>query len=189
MSLNKTITTISSETCIDSVTLSPSASQVIYRLSRQYNPFGTPHTASLWISSLTAGSKSRQLTSGEYNDSSPVWSMDENAVYFLSNRNTEDSNTGPVKIWALPLKTGGEAHEISSTKSKSPIGSFWLSPDGQHIAYTAVRDQTDEEKRRDEEKDDAIVSGDIRHNAQLWLLNIETGQARRLTLGYKDSWH
>ncbi|KZT57883.1 alpha/beta-hydrolase [Calocera cornea HHB12733] len=191
MSIDKAISNVSNVSSIDQVALSPSAAQVIYRLSRKYNPSGAPSTSSLWISLVAPGSKSRQLTSGEHDDSCATWSADESKVYFLSNRHKQDGKPGPAAIWAIPLKEGGEVYAISSTESKSPIGSFWLSPDGQHIAYTTERDATDEEKRKEAEKDDAIVfdDNDERQNAQLWLLGIATRQPRRLTLGAKDGWH
>ncbi|KZT57884.1 alpha/beta-hydrolase [Calocera cornea HHB12733] len=151
MSLAKAISTISNETSIDSVSLSPSATQ--------------------------------------YNDSLPVWSADETKIFFISNRHTGDGKPGPAAIWVLPLKVGGEAYAISSAESKSAIDWYSLSPDERHIAYMAGREATDEEKKRDEEKDDAIVPGDTRHNNQLWLLSISTRQARRLTLAVKDNWH
>ncbi|KZO90220.1 alpha/beta-hydrolase [Calocera viscosa TUFC12733] len=190
MSLDKVITGIASASVIRQVVLSPSATQVIYHLSPQYRLSSqSSDVSSLWISDLSPGSKSRRLTSGEHNDASPTWSTDETEVYFLSDRHEQDGNPGPSAIYALSLKAGGEAYALSSTENKSAVGEFWLSPDGRCIAYTAAREPTEEEKRKEKEKDDPIIFGDRKGNAQLWLLNVATQQVRRLPLGAKDSWH
>ncbi|KZO90221.1 alpha/beta-hydrolase [Calocera viscosa TUFC12733] len=190
MSLNKFITGVADSSSISQVVLSPSASQVLYSRAPRYSPASrTTGVSALWISDLSPGSKSRQLTSGEHNDTSPAWSADESEVYFLSNRHKQDDKPGPSAIYALPLKAGGETYALSSTENKSALSEFWLSPDGRYIAYTAAREPTEEEKRKEKEKDDPIIFGDKKANAQLWLLNIATRQVRRLTLAAKDSWH
>ncbi|KZT55399.1 alpha/beta-hydrolase [Calocera cornea HHB12733] len=190
MSLDNLITGISSASAIRKVVLSPSASKLIYQRSTLFQSPTPPNTEStLWIADIAPGSKSRQLTSSGYNDTSPIWSNDESEVYFLSNRHKQDGAAGPPAIYALPLKVGGEPYSISSTESKSAIGAFWLSPDGRHIAYTAAREPTAAEEQKQKQKDDPIVFGDKRENNQLWLMEIATRQVRRLSLGPKDDWH
>ncbi|KZT55400.1 alpha/beta-hydrolase [Calocera cornea HHB12733] len=190
MSVDKFIKGVVDAWAISEVALSPSASQVVYARAPRYSPAArSDKISALWISDVSPGSKARQLTNGEHNDTSPVWSTDESEIYFLSTRHKQDDKPGPAAIYALPLKAGGEAYALTSTENKSAVGGFWLSPDGRYIAYTAAREPTEEEKRKEKEKDDPSIFGDKKANAQLFLLNIETRQVRRLSLGAKDSWH
>ncbi|EJU00036.1 alpha/beta-hydrolase [Dacryopinax primogenitus] len=190
MSLEQVITGITSTSTIRRVVLSPSATQVIYEISPIYTPASRSNDiCTLWISDVAPRSRARQLTSGEHNDFRPVWSTDESEVYFLSNRHKQYGYPGPAAIYVLPLKAGGEAYALTSTESKSGIWWFWLSPDGRYIAYKASRETTAEEQRKDENKDDAIVWGETKENAQLFLLNVATRQVRRLPLGAKDDRH
>ncbi|EJU00037.1 alpha/beta-hydrolase [Dacryopinax primogenitus] len=190
MSLDKVIEGVTGSTFITHVALSPSARQVIYSIAPKYHSVKQENaTSALWISDLSPGSKSRQLTSGDHNDSLPTWSADESGVFFLSDRHKQDDKPGPAAIYAIPTKVGGESYAFTSKENKSAIGQFWLSPDGRYIAYVASREPTAEEQRKEKEKDDPIIFGDKKANAQLWLLTLTTRQVRRLQLGPKDNWH
>jgi Tol biopolymer transport system component len=52
------------------------------------------------------GSGLRQLTKDEAGDSSPRWSADGRAVYFLSSR------SGSSQVWRVP-RDGGEAEQVT----------------------------------------------------------------------------
>jgi len=82
----------------------------------------------LWLLDLTVpGAVPRRLTSHPENDSSPRWSADGRALYFLSSR------SGSSQVWRLPM-SAGEASQV--TDLPVDIGTFRLAPDGSQLAVT-----------------------------------------------------
>jgi dipeptidyl aminopeptidase/acylaminoacyl peptidase len=73
------------------------------------------------------GSGLRRLTTHEASDSSPRWSADGTAVFFLSTR------SGSSQIWRIPL-AGGEAEAVSDLALD--VANLVVSPDGRHLAFT-----------------------------------------------------
>ena len=73
------------------------------------------------------GSGLRQLTKDEAGDSSPRWSADGRAVYFLSSR------SGSSQVWRVP-RDGGEAEQV--TDLPLDVGSLTISPDGKLLAIS-----------------------------------------------------
>jgi dipeptidyl aminopeptidase/acylaminoacyl peptidase len=80
----------------------------------------------LWTVSVE-GENPRQLTRDPASDSSPAWSADGEAIWFLSSR------SGSSQIWMIPVD-GGEARQM--TKLPLDVGSFRISPDGRKIAFS-----------------------------------------------------
>ena len=76
---------------------------------------------------------------------------------------------------------GGEATNWS-TRKKS-IESFAWSPDGAQIAFLAPDDPTDEDERREKERDDADVYGERWSYNRLHLLDLATGAVTTLPTG------
>lgn len=77
----------------------------------------------LWLVNAD-GSGLRQLTFSPESESSPRWSPDSRAVYFLSTRG------GSSQVWRLPLD-GGEARQV--TRLPLDVESFALSADGKNL--------------------------------------------------------
>src|SRR5690606_5786399 len=80
----------------------------------------------LWIMDADGGNQ-RQLTQGGSSTSEPVWSPDDSAIAFVSNRGKGHA------ICVLP-SDGGEAR-VTTTHARKPSALEW-SPDGAKIAYT-----------------------------------------------------
>jgi len=73
------------------------------------------YKASLWIADVD-GKNPRQLTSGAYRDTSPVWSPKGDSIVFVSNR---------------PGKTQKEGHPDQEQKTSTPVPQLWtINPDG-----------------------------------------------------------
>jgi dipeptidyl aminopeptidase/acylaminoacyl peptidase len=70
------------------------------------------------------------------------------------------------QLWTLPV-AGGEAMKVTSHPES--ISAFDWSPDGKQIAFVAPPAKTDEEKRREREKDDGYVLGEQWRNHRVWL--------------------
>jgi dipeptidyl aminopeptidase/acylaminoacyl peptidase len=135
-------------------------------------PKGTDRARRIWLYNKQSGTV-RQLTYSAKSESSPRWSPDGKQLAFLSNRDGDQQ-----QIYLLSM-SGGESHAI--TKGKRSVKSFEWSADGKQIAFLAPDAKTDDEEKKEKEKDDARVIDKDNKHARLWLLNIATSDAKALT--------
>ncbi|MEQ8678010.1 MAG: S9 family peptidase [Aggregatilineales bacterium] len=112
---------------LQGATLSPDGKQVVYAVSH-YDEESDSDKVVLWLMDLETGA-SRQMTSGEHQDSSPSWSPDGKSIGFMSDR------SGATQIHILPVD-GGEAQQLTKLEQGVRSGTAW-SPDGKTIAFTA----------------------------------------------------
>lgn len=86
----------------------------------------------IWVCDAHTGA-AKQVTSGDYNDASPAWSVDGKTLAFASNRNA-DREWFPQRadIYLVPAR-GGAPKKIRSTVG--PKSALNFSPDGKWIAY------------------------------------------------------
>ncbi len=129
--------TLDKETFFDMETItgpqiSPDGASVVF--SRGYvDKMKDQDRASLWIID-TAGTRLRELTTGPWRDSSPVWSPDGQRIAFLSDR---DGSTQIHVMWVATREV------LQLTRVERTPGSFQWSQDGKKIVYTAfVPDET-----------------------------------------------
>ena len=120
----------------------------------------------------------RQVTFSAKTESAPRWRPDGKQLAFLSNREEEQQ-----QIFLMSMN-GGEGRAI--TKGKRSVKAFEWSPDGKEIAFLAPDAKTEEEEKKEKDKDDAkVVDKDDKH-ARLWILDVATGETRALT---KPNWN
>ncbi len=137
---------------------------------------GQHRTRHIWMYDLQS-KKAWQFTYSEKSETSPRWSSDGKQLAFLSNREGSEQ-----QIFAMRAK-GGEAAAL--TKSKSSISAFEWAPDGKQIAFLSGDAKTEEQEKKEKDKDDShVVDKDDRH-ARLRILDLETKQERALT---KPNW-
>jgi len=116
----------------------------------------------IWLASAD-GSNRLQLTRGEKSATTPAFSPDSHHVYFLSER------SGKPNLWRIAVN-GGEAERL--TEWKGSIGTLRVSPDGKWVAFTAAKEDEDEEKAKKEKRDLRVVDEKPKNHA-LWLIPAE----------------
>jgi dipeptidyl aminopeptidase/acylaminoacyl peptidase len=193
------------------VALSPDGRWVCFSV-KAVAPGKDGYRTSLWIVPADGSEPARQLTLGATNDSTARWSPDGRTLAFLSDRGAvlikggaanepgaEEPKEGRTQVWLLPME-GGEARQ-ASTLPRDVTDMAW-SPDGGRLCLVSGALQATEPKRRREPTDPPdsdihlidrlgyqLNGAGYRHDRpnQLWLLDIDTDEVRRLTRGRTDA--
>jgi len=88
-----------------------------------------------------AKDKLTQITSGDYDDSSPVWSPDGKTIAFVSNRTENSDRNYNTDIWLVSADTKDKGQNLTQlTSHTGPDDSPLWSPDGKSIVYTSASD-------------------------------------------------
>ena len=125
----------------------------------------------IWIYEKQYGSI-RQFTYSAKSDFLPRWSPDGKQLAFLSDRDEQQ------QVYAMRAD-GGEASAL--TKGKRGVKNFAWSPDSKQIAFLAPDAKTEPEEKKEKDKDDAHVVDKEEKHARLWLLTLDSGEAKALT--------
>ena len=123
--------------------------------------------SSVWLGKTSVESSARPFTSGSAQDQSPRFAPDGSALYFLSDR--EECKV--TQLYRVRID-GGEAERL--TEGKPGIAGFAPLADGLRVALIGADDESDEDRRRERERDDANVFGDWKPH-RLRLLHLDTG--------------
>ena len=134
-------------------------------------PFGKEgeHTdQGIWVAQADDSAEPRRWTYGA-EDTHPRWSPDGSRLAFLSDR----EKRGTHGLYVLDA-TGGEATPV--VVRKASVAGFAWSPDGDRIAFLAPDEPTDEDERREKERDDADVFGERWKLNRLWFVAATGGE-------------
>ena len=153
---------------------SPDTTKLAFVLTE--SPKGTERLRHIWLWDKQSGAV-RQFTYSAKSESNPRWSPDGKQLAFLSNREENQQ-----QIFAMRTD-GGEG--VAVTQGKRSVKSLEWAPDGKHIAYLAPDAKTDQEEKKEKDKDDAHVADREDKRARLWILDIATKETRALT---KPNW-
>src|SRR5260370_1835677 len=134
-------------------------------------PKGERRARHIWVYDKQSGSI-RQFTYSAKSESNPRWAPDGKQIAFLSDRDEQQ------QVYTVHAE-GGEASVV--TKGKRSVKNFAWSPDGKQIAFLAPDAKTEVEEKKEKDKDDAHVVDKEDKHARLWLLSLDSREAKALT--------
>ena len=145
-------------------------------------------TSAIWIASTARASEMRQFTAGEAHDRHPRWSPDGKHLAFLSDR----AKRGTAQLYLIAAD-GGEALALTSIKNKKSVNDFTWSPGGGQLAFTSADEPTEEDEKKEQERDDARVYGEKWPHARLRLLSLASKEITTVAAGERHiadfTWH
>ena len=150
--------------------LSPDGTRLAFVVSEA--PKGERRAQHIWMYDKKTDT-ARQFTYSNKSETNPRWSPDGRQLAFLSNRGSDEQ-----QIY-LMNSSGGEA--AARTKGKSNVKSFEWSKDGKYIAYIAPNAKTEEDEKKEKDKNDARVADKDDKQPRVWLLAVESGDPRAIT--------
>ncbi len=153
--------------------ISPDGRLVAYTVRAANWDENNYHTE-IWLADAATG-ETRQLTNDlKKSSTSPAWSPDGRTLAFASDRDEKR------QIYLIDVR-GGEARRL--TNLEDGIGSFKWSPTGKSIAFTMTDPKSEAMKDREKTFGDFDVIGQDYRMSHLWVLDVASAQARRLTSG------
>ena len=152
------------------VALSPDGRQVAW-VAQPFGRDGEHDVSGLWVAPVDGSSPARRWTHAAA-DTNPRWSPDGRRLAFCSDR----AERGTPGLYVLDLD-GGEARPLVVRK-RAVSAAAW-SPDGTRLAFLARDEPTEEDERRDEERDDAEVFGERLPFDRLWIVAVQAGDGSR----------
>jgi dipeptidyl aminopeptidase/acylaminoacyl peptidase len=126
--------------------------------------------SAIWLAATDGTTPPRRVTAGVVEDRLPRWSPDGAWLYFLSDRDER----GKAQLHRLPI-AGGEAEAL--TDWKGGVKEYAPLRDGR-VALLAPDGASEEDERRERERDDAQVYGERWPRARLRLLDVTTREIR-----------
>ena len=94
------------------------------------------HRSHIHIVEVSSGA-TRQVTSGDYDDSEPAWSADSQRIVFVSNRTDKPDTNRNTDLWIVDV-TKEDNDPLQLTSAETADASPSWSPDGQFIVYTST---------------------------------------------------
>jgi len=153
--------------------ISPNGESVAY-VVRAANWDDNTYHSEIWLADVKSG-ETRQLTNNPKKSStSPAWSPDGRTLAFATDRDEKR------QVYVIDPK-GGEARKLTSVEEG--VGSFAWAPDGTSIAFTSTDPKTDADKDREKTYGDFDVIGEGYRMSHLWVFDVASKRARRLTSG------
>jgi len=161
--------------------VSPDGKQVLFAMSK---PDWKANTRISHIWRVNAdGSGLVQMTNGVKGESSPHWSPDGKLIAFLGRKPSSSAEGGSEETTQIYLihNNGGEAEQL--TEHSTAVSSISWSPDGESLYFLSSDPKTEEEKKRDKQKDDVYAFDEDYKQTHLWRVRIAGKGEKKLTDG------
>jgi dipeptidyl aminopeptidase/acylaminoacyl peptidase len=153
--------------------ISPDGRLVAYTVREANWDDNTYHTE-IWLADAVSGGTRPLTNHPKKSSTSPAWSPDGSTLAFATDRDDKR------QIYVINPR-GGEARKITSVEEG--VGSFAWSPDGKAFAFTSTDPKTDADKDREKKYGEFDVFGEGYRMSHLWVYDIASNKARRLTSG------
>jgi len=167
---------------VSQIALSPDGATVAYVLStvskEGEHPKGQIHLVP--VDGPSAG-QSRLFTSGDGMDGEPRWAPDGASLAFTSDRD----KAGVKQLYVIAL-SGGEARRL--TGERGGVADPRWAPDGARLAYLVIDSESEEQERRNKDRDDAYVASGAIKRQRLWVIGADGAAARPLTPEGRHVW-
>ena len=122
----------------------------------------------LWLVDIDGAATARRATSDTATESRPRWSADSDTLFFLSDR----ADRGTSQVHRLAVADGAAT---AVTGWRAGIVDHLPLADPDLVALLAQDEPTEEDTRRAQDRDDAMVVGEREPYARLRLLDLRTG--------------
>ncbi len=156
---------------IGDLQLSPDGNLLAMVVSEPPKPSGTRRN--IWLYDFSARAL-RQFTASTKSDTRPRWSPDGRTLAFLSSREGEN------QIYLIPVD-GGEAQPL--TESKTGISSYEWAPDGKRLAFETQAPKTEEQEKKEKDKDDAKIIGQPEQRTLLQVIDVGSKTVKTIIQG------
>ena len=153
--------------------IAPNGQWVAYTV-RDTNWDDNNYHTEIWLAEVKTGAL-RQLTSNlKKSSTTPTWAPDSSTLAFATDRDEKR------QVYLIDPR-GGEARKL--TAADEGVGGFAWSPDGKSIAYTSSDPRSDADKDREKKFGEFDVIGEGYRMTHLWVFDVASRKARRLTSG------
>jgi dipeptidyl aminopeptidase/acylaminoacyl peptidase len=165
---------------VSDVQMAPGGDRIAFVVADGFKSHDEPAQSRVWLADVASGSAAA-FTAGPRSDREPRWSPDGRHLAFTSDR----IEKGKHQLFVIDV-AAGEARRVVETPTK--VSQPAWSPDGRSIAFIATDPNTEEEKKRKDEHDDAEVADAAPKFDRLHVVDVASGTARQVTQGNDHVW-
>jgi len=164
------------------VQISPDGKRAVFVVTEPADPKKpeSPRDSNIWMVPIDGSEEARLFAASAKSDTLPRWSPDGRYLAFLSNRGEPLGEDKEAKSQIYLLRTdGGEAEQL--TRVKGEVENLKWSRDGAIIAFTVKDPLSEEEQKKQKQRDDAFHVDHEDKYSRLWVWNRSSRQVEQVT--------